>query len=106
MPKALPALVGRGPVLTRASAPSVAAIRMNPAASVATIRGVVMWLFSMVVSCFARSPKAFGCMAVLPIHANDPGKTPEFSAILTEKGQRQIVRSEDKRPESFKRTRA
>jgi hypothetical protein len=34
-------------------------------------------------------------MAVWPIHANDPGKTPEFSATLTEKGQRQIVRSED-----------
>jgi hypothetical protein len=59
-----------------------------------------------VVSCFARSPKAFDHMAVWPIHANDPGKTREFAVILTEKGQCQIVRSEDKRPESFKRTRA
>jgi hypothetical protein len=49
----------------------------------------------MVVSCFARSAKAFGRMAVWPIHANDLRKTPEFSATLTEKRQRQIVRSED-----------
>jgi hypothetical protein len=37
-------------------------------------------------------------------HANNPRETPEFRAILTESGQCQIVRSEDKRQESFKDT--
>jgi hypothetical protein len=46
-PKALPALVGRAPVLTRASELSVAATRINPAANGARITAVVVRIFGI-----------------------------------------------------------